>query len=77
MELFVYLLGLAFLFGIVLTLAWVDWLGKHKTGRRGSKYYVPTFHAKFDAFLPLWTPQRREYVKRDHEFWQRRFDGEM
>ena len=77
MELFLYLLAFAFFCGVVAAFAWLDWALTHKTGRRGSKYYVPHFTAKFDPFLPLWTDQRREYVRKDHEWWQQRFDGKV
>jgi hypothetical protein len=61
--------------GMIFAVLFFDWLGKHKTGRRGSKYYVPKFTARFDPFLPLWTPQRRAYVAREHEHWQHQFDS--
>jgi hypothetical protein len=60
---------------MVLGVWWGNWLQNNKTGRKGSQYYVPRFTAKFDPFLPLWTPERKRYVASEHEHWQHKFDN--
>lgn len=54
---------------------WIACLQGRKTDRRGSEFYVPKFHAEFDAFERTWTTERRVYVYRDKAQWQVEFDA--
>jgi hypothetical protein len=65
----------AFLFLLLIVLSFLCWNEAHKTGRKGSRYYVPPFKpGPFEKFTPGWTLTRRQFVARDKAQWQDRFD---
>jgi hypothetical protein len=64
--------------GMVCGVAWGHWVENNKTARRGSKYYVPKIgNVKFDPFFRRWTPEWKDYVRRDHQWWDDRFNGRV
>lgn len=50
------------------------WL-RDRTKRKGSRYYVPTFRASFDAWDSKWTMSRKWSEQRAKAQWQEDFDG--